>query len=73
MFKDGKIYLNPETFISPISDEVWNFQIGGYQILEKWLNDQKNQTLKIDELLYFMKIIVSLQKTTEIMKKIDLV
>jgi len=52
---------------------VWLFQIGDYQVLEKWLNDRKNQTLKIDELLYFMKIIVSLSETLKTMKKIDLV
>ncbi|EJF05953.1 putative helicase [Thiovulum sp. ES] len=70
MFKEEKIYLNPETYISEISDEVWHFQIGGYQVLEKWLNDRKNQTLKTDELLYFMKIIVSLSETLKIMKRL---
>jgi predicted helicase len=73
IFKENRIYLNPETYISPIPDEVWHFQIGGYQVLEKWLNDRKNQTLKIDELLYFMKIIVSISETLKTMKNIDLV
>ena len=67
IFKYSKIYLNPETYIETVSDEVWLFKIGGYQVLEKWINDRKGQTLKIDEVLEYMKIIVSLRETVLIM------
>ena len=32
------IYLNNETFWSCIPERVWNFKIGGFQVLKKWLS-----------------------------------
>jgi predicted helicase len=69
--KDGKIHLNSETYIETVSDEVWNFQIGGYQVLDKWLSDRKDETLESRELLHYLKMIVSIRETIKIMKKID--
>ena len=71
IYSDGKIYINPKTYISGIDKEVFEFMIGGYQVLDKWLSDRKNTTLTIDELLHYMKIIVSLRETTRVMGEID--
>ena len=71
IYSDGKIYLNPRTYISGVTKEVFEFMIGGYQVLDKWLSDRKNTTLTIDELLHYMKIIVSLRETTRVMGEID--
>ena len=32
------IYLNDTVYWRNIPDEVWNFTIGGYQVLKKWLS-----------------------------------
>ncbi len=32
------IYLNHETFWSCIPERVWNFKVGGFQVLKKWLS-----------------------------------
>jgi predicted helicase len=71
VFDDGKIYFNSSTFIDGISDEVWNFHIGGYQVLYKWLSDKNRTELSIEDLTHYMKIIISIQKTTDFMKKVD--
>ena len=71
IYSDGKIYLNPKTYISGVAKDVFEFMIGGYQVLDKWLSDRKNTTLTIDELLHYMKIIVSLRETIRIMGEID--
>jgi len=73
IYKDGKIYLNPNTFISGVDEATFKFMIGGYQVLDKWLSDRKNKTLNIDELLHYLKVIVSLRESAKIMKEIDTV
>ena len=73
MYHNGNIYLNPDTHISGVDESTWKFMIGGYQVLEKWLNDRKNTTLNVDELLHYMKIIVSLRETVRVIKEIDVV
>ena len=71
IYKDNKIYLNSNTFINGVDETTFKFMIGGYQVLDKWLSDRKNKTLNIDELLHYLKIIVSLRETIKIMGEID--
>ncbi|EJF07621.1 putative helicase [Thiovulum sp. ES] len=70
IFLNGKIYFNSSTYLSGIADEVWNFHIGGYQVLYKWLADRNGKTLSTDDLLHYIKIVVSLQETVKLMKKL---
>ena len=37
------VYINKEQYFEGISEEVWNYQVGGYQVCEKWLKDRKER------------------------------
>lgn len=39
------IYLNNETFWSNVPEAVWEFTIGGYQVLKKWLSYRELRVL----------------------------
>jgi predicted helicase len=54
-----------------ISEAVWNFHIGGYQVCEKWLKDRKGRTLTVEDIAHYHKIVVALSETIRIMKEID--
>lgn len=54
-----------------IKKDVWEIQIGGYQILDKWLKDRKGKCLSLKEIKKYCKIVSSLEKTLESQKKID--
>ena len=56
---------------SPIPQQVWSFQIGGYQVCEKWLKDRKGRKLSKDDIAHYNKIVVALSETIRLMKKID--
>ncbi|MDO9576565.1 MAG: type ISP restriction/modification enzyme [Candidatus Cloacimonadales bacterium] len=71
IYKDNKIYLNPNCYIESIDEEVFNFMIGGYKVLDKFIVDHKDETLEIDELMHYLKIIVIVKETIGLMKKID--
>lgn len=42
------IYLNNETFWSNVPEVVWEYTIGGYQVLKKWLSYRERQVLGRD-------------------------
>jgi len=42
------IYLNNETFWSNVPEAVWEYTIGGYQVLKKWLSYRERQVLGRD-------------------------
>ena len=56
-----------------VSETVWNFHIGGYQVCEKWLKDRKGLTLTREDIEHYQKIVVALSETIRIMAEIDAV
>jgi hypothetical protein len=54
-----------------VSETVWKFHIGGYQVCEKWLKDRKGRTLLKDDIAHYRKIVVALSETIRLMTEID--
>ena len=54
-----------------VPEEVWDFQVGGYQICHKWLKDRKGRTLSEGDVAHYQKIVVALSETIRIMSEID--
>jgi hypothetical protein len=67
----GRVYINAEQYFQGIDPEVWEFMVGGYQVLEKWLKDRRGRQLSFDELLHYQHIVVALTETMERMTQID--
>lgn len=56
-----------------MSQEIWNFHIGGYQVCEKWLKDRKGRKLSKRDIEHYQRIVVALSETIRIMGEIDAV
>ena len=54
-----------------VREDVWDFQIGGYQVCHKWLKDRKGRTLSDDDIAHYQKIVVAVTETISIMAAID--
>jgi len=66
-----RVYINQNQYFAGITKEIWQYQIGGYQVCNKWLKDRKRRTLSLDDIKHYCKIVTSLQKTIEIQQEID--
>ncbi len=69
--KEKRTYINESQYFEGITEEVWQYQIGGYQVCNKWLKDRKKKLLSLDDIKHYCKIVTSLQKTIEVQKAID--
>lgn len=69
--KRKQIYFNQTQYFEGVRKEVWEYQIGGYQVCSKWLKDRKGKRLSLDDIKHYCKIVTSLQKTIKIQKSID--
>jgi hypothetical protein len=56
---------------SGVSEAVWNFHIGGYQVCAKWLKDRRGRTLSKSDIAHYHKIVVALAETIRLMHEID--
>jgi len=71
VYKDGRVYINKTQYFDGIEKEVWEYQVGGYQVCNKWLKDRKGRTLLIEDIIHYCKVVTALSKTIEIQAEID--
>ncbi|MEM3714897.1 MAG: type ISP restriction/modification enzyme [Nitrososphaeria archaeon] len=69
--KTNRVYINKTQYFDNISEPIWNFEIGGYQVLHKWLSGRKGTILSYEDQMQFKKIVYSLSETIKIMEEID--
>jgi hypothetical protein len=67
--KEERIYINKDKYFDHVTAETWNYQIGGYQVLQKFMKDRKGRIM--DDSRYYGRIITALCKTMEFQKEID--
>lgn len=68
---EEKVYINPNQYFTPVPQEVWEYQIGGYQVLEKWLKDRRERRLSLEESKTYCRIVTALHRTITIQEEID--
>jgi len=66
-----RVFINKEQYFESISKEVWNYLIGAYQAMEKYLKDRKGRKLSLDEINHYMKVAEAIRLTIELQEKID--
>ena len=71
--EEKRVYINKTSYFAGIAPEVWEFKIGGYQVLAKWLKDRKKakRSLSFEDMLHYQKVVVALKETIELMREID--
>jgi len=69
--KNKRIYINSTQYFSGVEKEIWEYMIGGYQVLDKWLKDRKHKYLSAEEIKHYCQIVTSFKETIEIQKEID--
>ena len=68
---NGRAYINQTQYFDGAPEAVWDFHVGGYQVLEKWLKDRRGRELSSDDLRHYQQIVVALAETIRIMAEID--
>ena len=69
--KKKLVWINAGRHFGPIARDVWEYQIGGYQVMAKWLKDRKGQRLQLDDIKHYCRIATAINETISVQKKID--
>ena len=79
----GRVYINASRlargarpavagqYFDGIDPDVWEFRVGGYQPLHKWLKDRKARELTFDDLHHYGRIAAAMRETIRLMAAID--
>ena len=66
--KDKNLFVNESLYFKNVDKEVWEYKIGGYQVLDKYLKSHKNENIDYE---YFENVIKILASSIEIEKEIS--
>ena len=58
-YEQGRAYIDDDQFFQNISPEIWEYQIGGYQVCSKWLKDRKGRILSLDDIRHYCKVVTA--------------
>ncbi len=67
----GRVYINAEQYFEGVVPQVWQFQIGGYPVAEKWLKDRRGRQLNYDDKMHYPRVLEALRRTIERMQAIE--
>ncbi|WP_375249375.1 type ISP restriction/modification enzyme [Sphingomonas sp.] len=80
--KLGRVTINATRWFEAVPQVAWDFNVGGYQPAQKWLKDRAakggkkaspGRVLTDDDILHYLRMIVALTRTAELMPTIDAV
>jgi len=66
-----RVCINENQYFEGISKEVWEYRIGAYQVMEKYLKDRKGRKLSLGEINHYMKVARAIWLTIELQGKVD--
>ena len=62
-YKNGVLWINTNKRITGITQVVWEYQIGGYQVLDKWFKEHKGEVFTIEYFTHIQNVVGLLSET----------
>jgi hypothetical protein len=66
-----RVSVNSTQHFDGITPDLRTYQIGGHQVLSKWLKDRKGRFLTSADTIHYSRIVTALSKTTTLETRID--
>jgi predicted helicase len=66
-----RVSINKTQYFDGISKDVWEYQIGGYKPMQKWLKDRRHDILTADDVDHYRYIGAALARTMQLQTEID--
>ena len=70
-YRDGHVWINPTQYFSDVPLAVWEFEIGSYQVCEKWLRDRRGEALSHADIRQYRQVLAAVSETLRVMQAID--
>ena len=68
---EQRMYVNKTQHFGPVALEVHEYQIGGYQVCDKWLKDRRDRRLDLDDIRTYCRMVTAIGITLAIQQELD--
>ncbi|MFL5817014.1 MAG: type ISP restriction/modification enzyme [Conexibacter sp.] len=77
--RQGRVYISPDQrrpqvrgqFVEGVSPGAWAYQMGGYEVLRRWLRERRGRVLDLDDIVHFERMVAAIEATLELLPEID--
>jgi hypothetical protein len=69
--ENRRVYFNKEQYFAGIPENVWEYRIGAYQEMEKYLKDRKERELSWEELEHYRKVAKAIRLAIVVQMGVD--
>jgi predicted helicase len=69
--ENQQLWINENQYFEGISPEIWEYKIGGYKVLYKWLKYREKEELQYDDLIHFNKMVNCIQELINLQEKLE--
>ena len=70
-YDDEQVWINKGQYFDGISKDVWEYRIGAYQVMGKYLKDRKKRKLSLEEMGHYMRVAKAIRLTIEVQGKVE--
>ncbi|HEX2865184.1 MAG TPA: type ISP restriction/modification enzyme, partial [Deinococcales bacterium] len=69
----GRVSVNGTSGFASVPEDAWAFEVGGFQVLHKWLDDRRKagRSLSDEDVEHYRKMVAAIAETIRIMGEID--
>jgi hypothetical protein len=67
----GRVSISPTQYFDGVTPDLWTYQIGGYQVLSKWLKDRRGRFLTSADTIHYSRIVTVVARTVDVQSQID--
>ena len=68
---EQRMHVNRTKYFGPLSPEVFEYRIGGYQVCEKWLKDRKERRLLTPDIQTYCRMVTAIERAITIQQQLD--
>ena len=69
----GHVWINATQYFADVPLAVWKFEMGAYQVCEKWLRERRRQRLTASEIRVYQRVLSAVGETIRLMEEVDAV
>ena len=67
--ESDRVYINK--VVLPGFVEVWKYEVGAYQVCQKWIKDRRGRVLDADDVAHYCQVLAAFQQTITVMEDIE--
>jgi hypothetical protein len=68
---NSRALINDKQYFSKIDPEIWEYEVGGYRVCERWLRERIGRKLNSNDQTFFMRIVGSIKDTIKLQRELD--